>query len=45
MNLRQRDAWVPVELAAQVWSTIFIVLGWIIATAVAAALAGLVRRS
>jgi hypothetical protein len=45
ISLRQRDAWVPVEFAAQVWMAVFIVVGWIIATAVAAALAGVVRRN
>ena len=38
-----RDAWVA-QGAAQWWSAIFIVLGWILATAVVLSLTGLLKR-
>jgi hypothetical protein len=44
ISLKQRDAWVAVSHGAQAASAIYIALGWIIGSAVVAALAGLVRR-
>ncbi len=44
VNLKQRDAWVAVTQHAQVVSTLFIIAGWALATAVAAALSGLIKK-
>jgi hypothetical protein len=43
VSLHVRDAWVA-HGAAQWWSVIFIVLGWILATAVVLSLTGLLKR-
>ncbi|GAB2569417.1 oxidoreductase [Paractinoplanes abujensis] len=45
VNLRQRDNWVVVGTAAQYVSAVYVVLGWIIATAVVAALSGLLKKN
>jgi hypothetical protein len=44
VNLGQRDSWVPDDWA-QIVAMVFVVAGWILTTAVVAALSGLVRRS
>ena len=43
VNLHVRDAWVA-HGAAQVWSVVFIIVGWILATAVVLSLTGLLKR-
>ncbi len=43
VSLHVRDAWIAHD-AAQVWSVIFIIMGWILATAVVASLTGLLKR-
>ena len=43
VSLHVRDAWIA-HGAAQVWSVVFIVLGWILATAVVLSLTGLLKR-
>ncbi len=42
-SLHQRDGWVA-HGAAQWWSVFFIIMGWILATAIVASLTGLVKR-
>src|SRR5260370_14316832 len=42
-SLHQRDGWVA-NGAAQWWSVFFIVMGWILATAVVLSLTGLLKR-
>ena len=43
ISLRQRDAWTP-DGYALVWSVILTISGWVLTTAVVAALTGLIRR-
>jgi hypothetical protein len=43
VSLHVRDAWIA-QGAAQVWSVIFIIVGWILATAVVLSLTGLLKR-
>ena len=43
VSLHVRDAWIA-HGAAQVWSVIFIIVGWILATAVVLSLTGLLKR-
>jgi len=43
VSLHVRDAWIAHD-AAQVWSVIFIIVGWILATAVVLSLTGLLKR-
>ena len=43
VSLHVRDAWIA-HGAAQVWSVVFIVMGWILATAVVLSLTGLLKR-
>ena len=43
VSLHVRDAWIA-HGAAQVWSVIFIIMGWILATAVVLSLTGLLKR-
>ena len=43
VSLHVRDAWIAQD-AAQVWSVIFIIVGWILATAVVLSLTGLLKR-
>ncbi len=43
VSLHVRDAWIAHD-AAQVWSAIFIIVGWILATAVVLSLTGLLKR-
>jgi hypothetical protein len=44
VNLKQRDFWVSAETSAQAAAAVFIVLGWVIASAAVAALTGLLKR-
>jgi hypothetical protein len=44
VSLKQRDAWIAVSHEAQAVIAVYIALGWVIGTAVVAALAGLIRR-
>jgi hypothetical protein len=44
VSLKQRDAWIAVTQGAQLTSTLFIIAGWALATAVAAALTGLIKK-
>jgi hypothetical protein len=43
VSLHVRDAWIA-HGAAQGWSVVFIIMGWILATAVALSLTGLLKR-
>ena len=43
VSLHVHDAWIAHD-AAQVWSVIFIIVGWILATAVVLSLTGLLKR-
>jgi hypothetical protein len=43
VSLRVRDAWIA-HGAAQVWSVVFIIMGWILATAVVLSLTGLLKQ-
>jgi hypothetical protein len=43
VNLHVRDAWIA-QGAAQGWSAFFIIMGWILATAVVLSLTGLLKR-
>ena len=43
VSLHVRDAWIA-HGAAQVWSVVFIIMGWILATAVVLGLTGLLKR-
>jgi hypothetical protein len=43
VSLHVRDAWIA-HGAAQVWSVVFIIMGWILATAVVLSLTGLLKR-
>jgi hypothetical protein len=43
VSLHVRDAWIA-HGAAQVWSVVFIIIGWILATAVVLSLTGLLKR-
>ena len=43
VSLHVRDAW-NAHGAAQVWSVVFIIMGWILATAVVLSLTGLLKR-
>jgi hypothetical protein len=43
VSLHERDAWIA-HGAARVWSVIFIIMGWILATAVVLSLTGLLKR-
>jgi hypothetical protein len=43
VSLHVRDAWVA-HGAAQVWSVLFIIVGWILATAVVLSPTGLLKR-
>ena len=43
VSLHVRDAWIA-HSAAQVWSVVFIIMGWILATAVVLSLTGLLKR-
>jgi len=43
VNLYVRDAWIA-NGVAQDWSVVFIIMGWILATAVVLSLTGLLKR-
>jgi hypothetical protein len=43
VSLHVRDAWIAHD-AAQVWSVVFIIMGWILASAVVLSLTGLLKR-
>ena len=43
VSLHIRDAWIA-HGVAQVWSVVFIIMGWILATAVVLSLTGLLKR-
>ena len=43
VSLHVRDAWIA-HGAAQVWSVVFIIMGWILATAVVLSLTGFLKR-